>query len=92
MAVHARTLDTQFQLLQSSISPPGTTPRMVESPLRPRPDPSPIPPGEHHARRNLRASLEASIAAKVTSGSELIRALARQRREEILLQHRQGVP
>lgn len=57
---------------------------MVESPLRPLPDPLPVPPGEHQAIRNLRASLEASIAAKLTSGSELIRALARQRREEIL--------
>ena len=84
MAVHARTLDTQFQLLQTLISPRGTAPRMVESPLRTLPDPPPVPPGEHHAIRNLRASLEASIAAKVTSGSELIRALARQRREEIL--------
>jgi hypothetical protein len=36
------------------------------------------------ALRNLRASLEASISAKLTSGSELIRAVARQRREEIL--------
>jgi RecA/RadA recombinase len=57
---------------------------MVESPLRPLPDPPPLPPGEHQAVRNLRASLEASIAAKLSSGSELVRAIARQRREEIL--------
>jgi hypothetical protein len=36
------------------------------------------------ALRNLRAGLEASIAAKLTSGSELVRAVARQRREEML--------
>lgn len=84
MAVHARTLDTQFQLLPISISISGSAPRVVESSLHPLPDPPLVPPGEHDAIRNLRASLEASIAAKVTSGSELIRALARQRREEIL--------
>jgi hypothetical protein len=39
---------------------------------------------EGEALRNLRASLEASIASKLTSGSELIRAVARQRRDEIL--------
>src|ERR1019366_2697472 len=84
MAVHARTLDSQFQLLQTSIPTPASTPRVVESALRPLPDPPPVPPGEHDAIRNLRASLEASIASKLTSGSELVRALARQRREEIL--------
>jgi hypothetical protein len=57
---------------------------VVESVLRPLPDPPPIPPGEHDAIRNLRASLEASIASKLSSGSELVRSLARQRREEIL--------
>jgi hypothetical protein len=84
MAVYARTLDSQFQLLQNSIPTPLSTPRGVESVLRPLPDPPPIPPGEHDAIRNLRASLEASIASKLSSGSELVRALTRQRREEIL--------
>lgn len=71
MAVHARSLDTQFRLLEALPRPtPVVAPRGVES------------GGE--AIRNLRASLEASIASKISSGSELIRAVARQRREEIL--------
>jgi hypothetical protein len=72
MAVLARRLDTQFQLLEAPpILKPAITPRIVES-------------GEGEALRNLRATLEASIASKLTSGSELGRAVARQRREEIL--------
>jgi hypothetical protein len=69
MAVLARRPDTQFQLLEAPpILKPAITPRIVES----------------EALRNLRATLEASIASKLTSGSELVRAVARQRREEIL--------
>jgi hypothetical protein len=69
MAVLARCLDTQFRLLEAHPSPIlTTTPRAVES----------------EALRNLRTSLEASIASKLTSGSELIRSVARQRRDEIL--------
>jgi hypothetical protein len=69
MAVLARRLDTQFQLLEApQITKPAITPRIVES----------------EALRNLRATLEASIASKLTSGSELVRAVARQRRDEIL--------
>jgi len=69
MAVLARCLDTQFRLLEAHPSPILTaTPRVVES----------------EALRNLRATLEASIASKLTSGSELIRSVARQRRDEIL--------
>jgi hypothetical protein len=69
MAVLARRLDTQFQLLEAPrILKPAITPQVVES----------------EALRNLRATLEASIASKLTSGSELVRAVARQRREEIL--------
>jgi hypothetical protein len=76
MAVHAHCLDTQSQLLEASPLPVTLrAPRVVESP-------APSVTGE--ALRTLRASLEASIAAKLTSGSELIRAVARQRREEIL--------
>jgi hypothetical protein len=72
MAVLARRLDTQFQLLEAPpILKPAITPRIVES-------------GEGEALRNLRATLQASIASKLTSGSELVRAVARQRREEIL--------
>ena len=72
MAVLARRLDLQFQLLEAPpILKPAITPRIVES-------------GEGEAIRNLRATLEASIASKLTSGSELVRAVARQRREEIL--------
>ncbi|MGA8808375.1 MAG: hypothetical protein WB973_10900, partial [Thermoanaerobaculia bacterium] len=69
MAVLARRLDLQFQLLEAPpILKPAITPRIVES----------------DALRNLRATLEASIASKLTSGSELVRAVARQRRDEIL--------
>jgi hypothetical protein len=69
MAVLARRLDTQFQLLEAPpILKPAITPQIVES----------------EALRNLRATLAASIASKLTSGSELVRAVARQRREEIL--------
>lgn len=72
MAVHARRPDTQFQLLEApQILKPLISPQVVES-------------SQGEALRNLRASLEASIAAKLTSGSELVRAVARQRREEIL--------
>src|SRR3954449_11108674 len=72
MAVLARRLDTQFQLLEAPpILKSAITPQIVES-------------GESEAIRNLRATLEASIASKLTSGSELVRAVARQRREEIL--------
>jgi hypothetical protein len=71
MAVLARSLDTQFRLLEAVSRPiQATPPQVVES------------GGE--AIRNLRASLEASIASKLSSGSELVRAVARQRREEIL--------
>src|SRR3954467_7900027 len=61
MAVLARRLDTQFQLLEAPpILKPAITPRIVES----------------EALRSLRATLEASIASKLTSGSELVRAVA----------------
>jgi len=69
MAVLARRLATQFQLLEApKILKPASPPQFVES----------------EAIRNLRATLEASIASKLTSGSELVRAVARQRRDEIL--------
>jgi len=72
MAVLARCPDSQFQLLEAPPIPePLIPPQVVES-------------GQGEALRNLRASLEASITAKLTSGSELVRTEARQRREEIL--------
>lgn len=79
MAVHARSLDRQFQLLEAHPLPTkAAAPRVVESPVT-------VPAGKSDAAmRNLRASLETSVAAKLTSGSELIRAVARQRREEVL--------
>ena len=48
------------------------------------PDPPPIEPGECDAVTQLRASLERSIAAKLSNGSELIASLARRRRTELL--------
>src|SRR3954468_12299294 len=69
MAVLARRLDTQFQLLEAPpILKPAITPQIVES----------------EALRTLRATLEASIASKLHRGSELVRAAAPHRREEIL--------
>jgi len=78
MAVHARRLDTQFRLLEAPlITRTMTSPQAVELALT-------TGSGEGDAFRKLRASLESSIASKLTSGSELVRAVARQRREEIL--------
>src|SRR5437764_6401090 len=46
--------------------------------------PPPVPPGEREEVRRLRASLQASVAAKVTSATELLHALENRRREELL--------
>jgi hypothetical protein len=74
MRAHARSLGRQFQL-----------PAIVV-PRRPVlvPAPPPIPPGESDEVRELRASLQPDVASRLTNGSELIRALAKRRREEML--------
>jgi len=48
------------------------------------PPPPPVEPGEREEVRQLRASLEARIASKVTNATELLRALENRRRETLL--------
>jgi hypothetical protein len=48
------------------------------------PDPLPVESLAAEAVQHLRAGLEASIAARLTSGSELVRSLERRRRDESL--------
>jgi hypothetical protein len=75
MAAPARSLDRQFRLLlPEEIS---DKPRLV-------PPPPPAPPGERAEVRELRASLAARVGARVTSATELLRALDNRRRDELL--------
>ncbi|MEO8033221.1 MAG: hypothetical protein ABI837_02230 [Acidobacteriota bacterium] len=71
--------DFQFRLLEWQPVPPK--PRLL-------PEPPPVErdgeTGESNAVKQLRASLETAIAAKLMNGSQLIRALAKERREEQL--------
>lgn len=73
MVAHAQTLDL-FQL-PAIVVPPR--PVLV-------PPPPPIEPGERDEVRELRARLEPDVASRLTNGTELIRALAKQRRDEML--------
>jgi len=75
MAAPARRLDRQFRLLLPEAVP--GKPRLV-------PPPPLIEPGERAEVRALRASLAARVAAKVTSATELLRALDVRRRDEVL--------
>ena len=75
MSAPARRLDRQFRLLLPEAVP--GKPRLV-------PPPPPIEPGERAEVRALRASLAARVAAKVTSATELLRALDVRRRDEVL--------
>src|SRR5438067_10522093 len=68
MVAHARRLDAQHALL----IPPTRTLEIVPVPLPPPPPPRPLPP------------LPPAVAAKLTSGTELVRALSHQRREEVI--------
>jgi RecA DNA recombination protein len=75
MAAPARRLTTQFQLLD--LRPSRSKPTLLP----------PLPPVEIEQReavRNLRAALDPAIARKVTSATELIRALEKTRREDFL--------
>ena len=47
------------------------------------PPPPPVEPGTREEVRQLRAGLEARIAARLSSGTELLHALAKQRREDV---------
>jgi hypothetical protein len=69
-------LSLQFQLL-------GLDERVRQGPIL-VPDPPPVESVAAEAVKRLRAGLEASIAARLTSGSELVRSLDRRRREESL--------
>src|SRR5688572_12764299 len=73
MAATAPRLQIQFQLLDLKPSP--SKPTLV-------PPPPPVEPGQSEAVRQLRATLDAAIAAKVTSATELIRALDKSRRDD----------
>src|SRR5438128_106031 len=66
---------SQFQLLDFEIL--QQKPTLV-------PDLPPVESAAAEAVRQLRAGLESAIAARLTSGSELVRALERRRREESL--------
>ena len=73
MTATAPRLDWQFQLLD--LKPSRPQPTLL-------PPPPPVETGQSDAVRKLRATLEANVAAKVSSATELIRALDRKRREE----------
>ena len=75
MTATAPRLQTQFQLLDLRPSP--TRPTRL-------PPPPPVEPGQSEAVRHLRSTLDAAIAAKVTSATELIRALDKTRRDETI--------
>jgi hypothetical protein len=80
MSAIAPVPDPQVSLLET---PPSSPPAPVERPwpaLVPKPEP-PVP-GQSEEVRLLRASLASTVAAKVSSASELVQALARQRREQ----------
>ena len=73
MTATAPRLDWQFQLLD--LKPSRPQPTLL-------PPPPAVEPGQSDAVRKLRATLEANVAAKVSSATELIRALDRRRRDE----------
>jgi hypothetical protein len=80
MSAIAPAPDPQFSFLDT---PPLPRPASAERPwpaLVPKPEPA--PPGQSEEVRLLRASLASTVAAKVSSASELVQALARQRREQ----------
>ena len=75
MTATARRLSSQFSLLD--LRPSRSKPTLLP----------PLPPVEIEQReavRNLRAALDPAIARKVTSATELIRALEKSRRDEVL--------
>jgi hypothetical protein len=83
----ARSLATQFQLLEVS-------PRPRPAPAEP-PRPSLVPPLPEAAPsdelRRLRKLLPAHLASSVTSGTELVRALAKERRDGFIPTTLEGV-
>ena len=75
MPAQVRRLDWQFQLLD--LKPSRPKPTLV-------PPPPPVETGEGEALRQLRATLAASVAAKVLNGAELIRTVARAQRDGVI--------
>jgi hypothetical protein len=75
MAATALLSDSQFRLLDLRPAPPK--PALV-------PDLPPVESVAAEAVRQLRAGLETSIAARLSSGSELVRSLERRRRDDSL--------
>lgn len=75
MTATAPRLDWQFQLLD--LNPSRPKPILV-------PPPQPVESGQSEAVRRLRATLEASVAARVLNGSELLRSVEKNRRIETL--------
>jgi hypothetical protein len=82
MAAPAPLSDSQFRLLDFEVL--RQKPTLV-------PDLPPVESTAAEAVRQLRATLELSIAAKLTSGSELVRSLERQRRNETLPTSLRGI-
>jgi hypothetical protein len=75
MPAQVRRLDWQFQLLD--LKPSHPAPTLV-------PPPPPVDPGQSDAVRQLRASLAASVAARVINGAELIRSVAKAQRDAVI--------
>src|SRR5687768_8480087 len=75
MTATAPRLEWQFQLLD--LKPSRPKPTLV-------PSPPPVEPGQSAALSQLRATLDPAVAAKVMNGSELIRALQKSQREEVI--------
>src|SRR2546430_8399576 len=75
MATLARRLDSlQVPLLRPEAPP---KPTLV-------PPPPPVEPGQRPELLELRSSLDPALGAKITNGAELVRAIARRRRESLL--------
>src|SRR5439155_19603962 len=75
MAALVRRLDP----LQVPLLPPEDHPKPTLVP-----PPPPVEPGQRPEVQELRASLDAAIGAKITNGAELVRAIARRRRDTVL--------
>jgi hypothetical protein len=76
MAAPARSFDIQGSLLLKP-EPERPKPTLV-------PAPPPVEPGESEVVRQLWASLETAVRSKIMSATELVRALSKQRRDEVL--------
>lgn len=75
MAATARRLESQFRLPSTSLR--AAVPVLV-------PSPPPVESAASEAVKKLRSGLEARIGANLTSGTELVQALARRRRESVV--------